>query len=200
MHLNVRPALAAGLLAATLAVSGCSHGLHSQGWAALIDGDKGLENFERVGDANWRAESGAIVADNSGKEGGYLVSRDSYRDVEVYAEFWVTPDTNSGIFVRLRDRRNISPDTGYEVNIWDARPDPAYGTGAIVAFATVNPMPKAGGKWNQMRIIAQRDELTVELNGEVTAHRRDATFASGPIAVQHWGGTVKLRKLEIRPL
>jgi len=33
------------------------------GWSTLIDGTKGMENWSRVGDANWRAEDGAIVAD-----------------------------------------------------------------------------------------------------------------------------------------
>jgi hypothetical protein len=33
----------------------------------------------------------------------------------------------------------------YEVNIFDQRKDPTYGTGGIVHFVEVNPMPKAGG-------------------------------------------------------
>jgi hypothetical protein len=36
----------------------------------------------------------------------------------------------------------------HEVNIFDRRPDPTYGTGAIVDVAKVSPMPKAGGQWN----------------------------------------------------
>ena len=46
------------------------------GWTTLIDGDKGLENFNRTGDANWRAEGGAIVADK-GQTGGHLVTKKS---------------------------------------------------------------------------------------------------------------------------
>jgi hypothetical protein len=41
------------------------------------------------------------------------------------------------------------------VNIYDQRPDPSYGTGAIVNFAKVEPMPKAGGKWNTYEITAK---------------------------------------------
>jgi len=36
----------------------------------LIDGTAGMENFNPIGDANWRGENGAIVADNG--KGGYL--------------------------------------------------------------------------------------------------------------------------------
>ena len=32
------------------------------GWTTLINGEEGLDNWHRVGDANWRAEDGAIVA------------------------------------------------------------------------------------------------------------------------------------------
>ena len=45
------------------------------GWPTLFDGDKGLENWDRIGEANWRAGGGAIVADQG--KGGYLVSQAS---------------------------------------------------------------------------------------------------------------------------
>jgi hypothetical protein len=32
------------------------------GWVTLFDG-KNLDNFDKVGDANWRIEDGSIVAD-----------------------------------------------------------------------------------------------------------------------------------------
>ena len=50
--------------AIVVAVAGCAQmRMPGMGWETLVDGDKGLENFSRVGDANWRAEGGAIVAD-----------------------------------------------------------------------------------------------------------------------------------------
>ena len=60
------------LFAAVLLVSGCAH-MPSAGWTTLIDGEKGMENLNRIGDANWRAEDGAIVADKG--KGGHLVSK-----------------------------------------------------------------------------------------------------------------------------
>jgi hypothetical protein len=56
------------------------------GWVTLIDGEKGLENWNRVGDANWRPDGGAIVADQG--KGGYLVSKTAYQDFDMRAEFW----------------------------------------------------------------------------------------------------------------
>ena len=55
-----------GLLVIGLTVLGgaySSFGQSDAGWATLIDGATGLDNWNRVGDANWRAEDGAIVAD-----------------------------------------------------------------------------------------------------------------------------------------
>jgi hypothetical protein len=45
------------------ALADCVSVPSSGGWTTLIDGDKGLEKWDRIGEANWRAEGGAIVAD-----------------------------------------------------------------------------------------------------------------------------------------
>ena len=61
---------------------------------------------------------------------------------------WVDAEANSGIFIRCTDPQKITAVNAYEVNIFDKRPDPSYGTGAIVNVAKVSPMPRAGGQWN----------------------------------------------------
>src|SRR6267143_5683168 len=100
-------------IALLLTVMGCAHMSDSGNWVTLIDGDKGLENFNRVGDANWRAEGGAIVADKG--KGGHLVSKNSYKDFQIRAEFWADHTTNSGIFFRISDPNTISGKSAYEV-------------------------------------------------------------------------------------
>jgi hypothetical protein len=99
------------------------------------------------------------------------------------------------------------------VNIWDERPDPTYGTGAIVDVAKVSPMPKAASKWNVYEITAKGSTFTVTLNGQKTVDgAKDSKFANGRIALQHGlglkdengvandRGVVKFRKVEIKPL
>ena len=199
-------AIAVGLLIAAVTVAGCAYRIPQQGWTTLIDGDKGLENFDRLGDANWRAEGGAIVADKG--KGGHLVTKKSYKDFEIYAEFWADHTTNSGIFIRASDPKKVGSANSYEVNIFDQRPGQEYSTGGIVDFAMVNPKspPKAGGKWNTFLITAKGQDVTVKLNGHVTAHMRDSKFASGPFTLQFGnrgkepGGAIKWRKVQIRPL
>jgi hypothetical protein len=179
------------------------------GWISLFDG-KNLDNFNQVGNANWRVEDGVIVAD---KGNGFLVSKNSYTDYQIRAEFWVDGDANSGVFIRCTDPDKIGSVSAYEVNIWDARPDPSYGTGAIVNVGKVDPMPRAAGKWNLYEITAKGSTFTVTLNGQKTVDgAQDTKFATGRVALQHGlglkddkgvesdKGLVKFRKVEIKPL
>jgi len=177
------------------------------GWTTLIDGDKGLENFTRVGDANWRAEGGAVVADKA-TVNSYLVTKQSYKDFEIRAEFWADKLTNSGVFLRLQDRAKVGATNAYEVNIYDARPGPEYGTGAIVDHARV-PVPnpnKAEGKWNIYDITARGSTITVVLNGQKTAELTGARLLEGPFALQFGlhgktaGDPIKWRKVQVRSL
>ena len=189
------------------ALAACASAPAGPGWTTLIDGDKGLENWARLGDANWRSQAGAVVADQG--KGGFLVSKASYRDFVIYAEFWAETDTNSGIFIRASDPAKVGADNAYEVNIWDIRPDPKYGTGGIVDFAAV-PVPPvylAGGRWNTYEIEAIGNRVTVKFNGAVTVTMQDSKYASGPFALQFGagvqgatGGIIKWRKVMIKPL
>lgn len=197
--------LVACAAAATL-LGGCAYLPASVGgWETLVDGEQGLENFNRIGDANWRAEGGAIVADKA-KDNSYLVTKKSYRDFMIRAEFWADHNTNSGIHMRIQDPKKVSSESSYEVNIYDQRPGPEYGTGAIVNVAKVSPMPKAGGKWNTFEITARGSHLTVLLNGQKTVDTQDSKFAEGPFSLQFGnhgklpGGVIKWRKVQVRPL
>jgi len=199
--------ISTGLLVIALTFFGCAGQPMGPDWTTLIDGDKGLENWDRLGDANWRAEGGAIVADKG--KGGHLVSKNAYKDFQIYAEFWAETDTNSGIFIRASDPKKVGADNAYEVNIWDIRPDPTYATGGIVNIAAV-PVPivyKAGGKWNTYEIYAKGSQLTVKFNGAVTVSVQDSKFASGPFTLQYGagvkgatGGPIKWRKVMVRSL
>ena len=200
-------AAATGLIAAFTAF-GCAQmsSMMDSGWVTLIDGEKGIENFNLVGDVNWRGEGGAIVGDRG--KGGFLVTKKSYKDFQIRAEFWADHTTNSGIFMRCQDPSKITDKSCYEANIFDQRPDPTYGTGGIVHHAAVSPMPKAGGKWNTYEITVKGTQLTVVLNGTQTSALNHSDFAQGPIALQFGnrppkgdpGGAIKWRKVQIKEL
>ena len=196
--MNRRSAFFAGAAVLLFAVLGCSTQPPAPApWITLFDGSS-LENWNAIGDANWRLVDGSVQAD---KGSGFLVSKESYGDFQIRAEFWVDADANSGVFIRCSDPKKVSSATAYEVNIFDKRPDPSYGTGAIVNVAKVAPMPKAGGKWNVYEITARGSQFFVTLNGQRTVDgAQDAKHARGPVALQYGAGVVKFRKVQIRAL
>ena len=171
------------------------------GWVSLFDGKAIGSEWDRVGETNWRVEDGAIVADKRTSQGAaYLVSKAKYKDFQVYVEFWASDDANSGVFLRIQDPVTVTDRTGYEVNIFDQRQDPTYGTGGIVHFAEVHPMPKVGGKWNTFEITAKGRQITVLLNGQKTVELHNGLFVEGHFGLQHGGGVIKFRKVAIKPL
>lgn len=167
----------------------------------LIDGEQGMDNFTIVGTANWAAVDGAIQATESEGGASWLVTKKAYDDFRVIVEFWASEDANSGIYMRCEGPDKIGDRTCYEANIYDQRPDPSYGTGAIVHIATA-PEPRilAGGKWNTYEITLEGDHLQVVLNGVKTVDTRDSKLAKGPLALQWGQGTLRFRRVEITPL
>jgi hypothetical protein len=210
--MNRLSVIASALLVVAFTAFGCAQmsSLYDSatGWDTLVDGEKGLENFNRIGDANWRPQGGAIVADKG--KGGHLVTKKSYTNFQIRAEFWAETNTNSGIFIRASDPNKIGAANAYEVNIYDQRPGQEYSTGAIVNFGKI-PVPnppeyKAAGRWNTFEITARETHLRVILNGIETVTIYDSKFASGPFSLQFGnhgkapGGAIKWRKVQIKEL
>jgi hypothetical protein len=203
------PMLAVALLFSALAglqytgpASGQSSG---DGWITLFDG-KNLDQWqgEAGNNAIWRIEDGSIAVEKMNKDPKAivnLVSKQSFTDFELRAEFWVSDDANSGIYIRCTDPAKVNSKSAYEVNIFDTRPDPSFGTGAIVDVAKAATVLKTGGKWNTYEIVAKGPKFTVTLNGVKTVDgAEDNRFPSGRIALQYGQGTVKFRKVQIKPL
>jgi hypothetical protein len=188
--------VASGLaLGPTLGVTPDSS-LSAQGaWRTLLDG-RNMDQWTPIGMANWRSVDGAIQADNG--MAGFLVSKMPYGDFELRAEFWVTPDANSGIFIRGENPKEVTAMNAYEVNIFDMRPDQAYRTGGIVDVAKPASMENTGNKWNTYEISAKGPRLVVRLNNKPMVDVQDMKHARGVIALQAGAGTVKFRKVEIR--
>ncbi|MEI8152750.1 MAG: DUF1080 domain-containing protein [Hyphomicrobiales bacterium] len=173
----------------------------NDGWTVLFDG-KNLDQWDSDNTATFKIEDGSVIATDKKDPkatASYLISKKSYKNFIVRAEFWVSDDANSGLFLRC-DPKKIGAKTCYEYNIFDTRPDQTYGTASIVYIAEVNPMPKAGGKWSTMEAGANGRHLTVVFDGKKTVDVRNGLFEEGHIALQFGAGTVKFRKIEIKPL
>ena len=174
-----------------------------EGWTQLFDGKSVPAALESVGPgANWRVENGELVADKLSADKGtnHLITKEKYKDHQIYLEFWGDEKLNSGLFVRCQDPKNPGAKNCYEMNIFDSRPDPSYGTASIVYFAEVNPMPKAAGKWNTMEVTAKGRQLVIVFNGQQTVDIRNGMFEEGPFTLQYGSGVIKVRKLAVKKL
>ena len=197
-----RSFLGAGLAVAGSALAGCAGPKYAgDGWQRLVDGRSIPSGWTNVGGNGWSLVDGTLQGAGAAPGAAqYLVSPQNYTDFELRAEFWADHMCNSGIFIRCQDRNKVGAANAYEVNIFDMRPDPKYGTGAIVDIAAVNPMPKAGNRWNIFDVVARGDHLVVYLNGQRTVDVRDGKHKSGPIALQNGGGVIRWRSVDVRTL
>ena len=182
--------------------AGCAGMGMGSSWTTLVDGSKvpgAADGWTALGEGNWSLAEGTLQG--QGGKMGYLVSKESYSDFEIRAEFWADATCNSVIFIRCQDRNKVGADNAYEVNIFDKRPDPTYGTAAIVDVAKVRqPGPLAADRWNSFEITAKGSRLVVVFNGEKTVDVENGKWKSGPVALQTAGGTIRFRKVMIRAI
>ena len=115
--------------------------------------DGSIDAWTRVGEAQWSRTAG-VIEPQPESGAGYLLLPGVYSNVQLQVEFWVAPDTNSGVFLRCIDPSNISPDTCYEFNIWDQHPNPSFRTGSIVTIAEPEAIVHTVNRWNRMVITA----------------------------------------------
>jgi hypothetical protein len=168
----------------------------AQGWKTILAGTD-MAGWNVVGNANWTIAEGAVQASMGT---GFLVTPQSYKDFQITADFWVTDDANSGIFIRCEDPKTITAMNAYEVNIFDKRPDQTYRTGGIVDVAKPLEVINTGGKWNTIDITAQGPRMIVLINGKKMVDVQDNKHATGPIALQYGAGTVKFKNVRLRAL
>ncbi len=187
--------LACALLAASGALKAqAPAATQEKPWRTLLD-RLSMDLWTEEGTADWRVVDDTVKSDGGN---GYLVSADSFDDFELRAEFFVSPDANSGIFIRCNNRQEITAVNCYEVNIFDMRPDQTYRTGGIVNVAKVMANVDTGNKWNTMEITARGPRMSVKVNGMTISEGEDMRLRNGPIALQRTAGDVRFRRVQIR--
>lgn len=166
-------------------------------WVSLFDGTD-LRHFDRLGEAQWELIEDYVEAD--GYESSYLVSKEDYADFELEVDFWPSGDANSGVYLRCQDRNDISAEDGYEINIYDSNPNPDNRTGAIIHFSPPMQSAVAGERWNTFKIRANGSRIIVYFNGVLVNDLDDASYTSGPIALQSNGGLIRFRNVRVKRL
>ncbi len=156
-----------------------------------------ISHWNLIGDANWRMEEGALVADEGR---GHAVSPDQYGNFELSLEFWAGENSNSGIYFRCISGETINTSNCYEANIFDSREDQSGGTGSIVGVAPPSETIKTEGRWNSYQVRAEGNHLVIVLNGITTVDTQHDGFDRGYVALQFAGGGLKFRNVSIQEL
>ena len=166
---------------------------------ALFNG-KDLSNWTLTGTNQWAVTGGIL---GNPKPGSNLVSRQSFTDFKLHAEFRVPKGGNSGLYLRGR----------YEVQIEDSRgmePGSLH-LGGVYGFLPPNEdAAKAPGEWQTYDITLVGRLVTVVLNGKTVISRQEIAGITGgaldsnegtpgPIMVQGDHSSIEFRKLVVTP-
>ena len=157
--------------------------------------------------AHWRVENGEFVFDGKGQS---LCTAKDYGDFEIYVDWKIPKNGDSGIYLRG------SP----QVQIWDAdnarevKNGADKGSGALWNNQKSGNRPlvradKPAGQWNTFFIRMVGDNVTVYLNDKLVLDnvvmenywdRSQPIFPTGQIELQDHGGPLWFKNIYIREL
>ena len=170
------------------------------GYVALFNGKDltGWKTDEHDAPKHWTVRDGILQYDGKGDS---LRSGKNYGNFDMYVDWKIGKDADSGIYVRGLP----------QIQIWD-RPD--VGSGGLYNKKVGKSTPtkvadKPIGEWNTFRIIMKGDKVTVFLNGEKVVdevpleHYPDYKTPipnMGTIELQHHGNPLEFRNIYIKEL
>jgi len=173
----------------------------------LFDG-KTLKGWHALPGGKWEVKDGAIVGTSARSERrhGLLASDKEYSDFVVQFKFLVVRG-DSGFYFRSEKVKHFVGVNGFQVEVDNSKEvGGLYETGGRAWVK--RPAPKLikkiynPGKWNQGSITAIGKNVTVRLNGTITAElKNDKGRVKGHFAMQLHGGMdmeVMFKDIEIR--
>ena len=197
------------MLMASVVMSGAQQ-KGEEGFVRLFDGTLNGWTVENTAANNFTVRDGLLRVE---APAGWLRSAREYRNFTLRAEFrFVTPDADSGIFVRAVGPKIFMrgwPGDSYQVQVRvPTAPGPLPPVGGIFRHGTpqattnldsdaVNAAFTGVGEWHRLEIDVVNTSLRVRLNGTETT-RADVIDRSGHIGVQGETGVVEYRTIEIR--
>ncbi|WP_432843612.1 ThuA domain-containing protein [Dactylosporangium sp. CA-092794] len=138
------------------------------GYTALYNGS--TAGWSQSGPGGF-TESDATLSSTGGM-GLFWYSAKQYTSFSLKADFRITGDSNSGVYVGFPNPGNdpnIAVNQGYEIQI-DATDTPDHTTGAIYGFQSANLAARDAalnppGAWNTYEILVEGQRIRVYLNG-----------------------------------
>jgi Domain of Unknown Function (DUF1080) len=141
-----------------------------QGWRLLFDGRDM---------SGWVTKAGKPVPDKLIQDGtinardqpriGMIYTKEKFADFVLSCDYKMSKDCNSGIFLRVGDPKN-EVQSGLEIQVFDsagkAKVD-KHDNGALYdALAPSKNATKPAGEWNHCEITADKNMITVVMNGQ----------------------------------
>jgi hypothetical protein len=202
----------------------------SEGWKLLFNG-KDLNNWKIYNGgevSGWKIEDGVLHNSGVGSDhGGDIITKAQYQNFELYLEWKVSPESNSGVFFNVVE--NVAPalyQSGPEYQLiddngWPGSLDPDQLSGANYGMhAPTGAQVNAIDDWNITRLIVNGPHVEHWLNGvkvveyelwtdewlELKAGSKWAeepyygAATQGHIGLQDHGGLTMFRNIKIREL
>ncbi|MEI6535857.1 MAG: DUF1080 domain-containing protein [Verrucomicrobiaceae bacterium] len=132
------------------------------GWKDLIAAD--FSNA--IGGEHWKWEDGTLVA----KDHETVWTKDSYANFVLDLEFKVAKESNSGVFLRSSNIKDVL--AALEIQVHENADGSKYGMVAAIydAKPPSKNMAKPVGEWNHFTITCKDSLVTVVFNGEEVIH------------------------------
>jgi len=172
-------------------------------WKQIFNG-RDLGGWTQTGSAIFKVEDGYLIGTQTTGKGGDLWTESQWDDFELRATYRVVWPANSGLWFRHDGRK------GYQYDILKyKRPVAFSGTlycpGKMFITKNLNEALENRDGWNEARIRAAADEITLWLNGTQTGTCRDKTLSKGKIGIQVHGGNFRgmkiiFKRIEVRAL
>ena len=219
----------ASLSATSVSLYGAEAKAKAGKWKVLFDGTsvdkwRGYK-INSFPDRSWKVVDGALKT-IAGAEGPDIVTKQKFENFELELEWKVSPGANSGIMYRVSEDFGAPYETGPEMQVLDDDKhadgrDPKTSAGSLYALiAPKNKKLRPVGKWNQVRIVVQGNQVehwlngvkvvefalgSAELNQLIARSKfndmpRFAKEKTGFIDLQHHGDEVWYRKIRVRRL
>jgi len=201
-----------------------------QGWELLFDG-KSMEKWKTFNGGEvtgWKIVGNEMHNSGVGSDhGGDIITKKQYENFELYLEWKVSPQSNSGVFIHVQEGlTDAIYESGPEYQLiddkgWPEKLDATQYSGANYAMnAPENAEVEPIDEWNTTRIVVKNPHVEHWLNGKKVVeydlwsddwkalkaagkwadalHYGEAK--SGHIGLQDHGGLTMFRNIKIREI
>lgn len=169
------------------------------GFTALFNGQDftnwrfGEESSPQELPPNWKVEDGVIKLAGGGKP--HLASARQYANFELRLEWrGLKPKYNSGLYVRSGKKIGVN-----QINLAFKNEGAPVGL-KISGAKAVSELQNPAGEWNEWRVLAVGDKLSLWCNGKEAWQATGFQPAQGYIGMQAEGAPLEFRNIRIREL